>query len=46
MFEHFIYSFITAMLIGAISNLAIKNHLSKKLYSYLLKQYEGELNEK
>ncbi|MGL5625099.1 hypothetical protein [Cetobacterium sp.] len=46
MFENFIYSFITAMLIGAISNLAIQNHLSKKLYYYLLKQYKGELNEK
>lgn len=46
MFEHFIYSFITAMLIEAISNLAIQNYLSKKFYHYLLKHYEGELNEK
>lgn len=46
MFENFIYSFITAMLIGVISSLAIKNYLSKKLYYYLLEQYKGELNEK
>lgn len=46
MFEKFIYSFITAILIEVISNLAIQNHLSKKSYHYLLKKWEGELNEK